>query len=142
MGFYSSFIVADQVEVITRKAGEAVATRWASAGEDEFTVSEETRESSGTTVILYLKSDAEEFADSWRVRSVIKKYSDHISVPVMMPEEQSGPRLRTTRAQSRHRPSGRLLMRRKRFGPAVVRTSPTTSIRHFTSTSLTTLKIP
>lgn len=90
VGFYSSFIVADQVEVITRKAGEAVATRWASAGEDEFTVSEETRESSGTTVILYLKSDAEEFADSWRVRSVIKKYSDHISVPVMMPEEQSG----------------------------------------------------
>jgi molecular chaperone HtpG len=90
VGFYSSFIVADQVEVITRKAGEAVATRWASAGEDEFTVSEEARESSGTTVILHLKSDAEEFADSWRVRSVIKKYSDHISVPVMMPEEPSG----------------------------------------------------
>lgn len=86
VGFYSSFIVADRVEVLTRKAGETVATHWESAGEDEFTVSEAERESAGSTVILHLKSDAEEFADSWRVRSVIKKYSDHISVPVMMPE--------------------------------------------------------
>lgn len=90
VGFYSSFIVADQVEVITRKAGEASATLWSSAGEDEFTVSEAARETAGTTITLHLKTDAEEFADSWRVRSVIKKYSDHISVPVMMPEERSG----------------------------------------------------
>ena len=89
VGFYSSFIVADQVEVVTRKVGEAAATRWASAGEDEFTVSEASREAPGTSITLHLKSDAEEFADSWRVRSVIKKYSDHISVPVMMPEEQT-----------------------------------------------------
>jgi len=89
VGFYSSFIVADQVEVVTRKVGEDVATRWASAGEDEFTVSEAWREVPGTTITLHLKADAEEFADSWRVRSVIKKYSDHISVPVMMPEEQT-----------------------------------------------------
>lgn len=86
VGFYSSFIVADSVEVLTRKAGESAATRWESVGEDEFTVSEAERESAGTTIILHLKSDAEEFADSWRVRSVIKKYSDHISVPVMMPK--------------------------------------------------------
>ena len=90
VGFYSSFIVADQVEVITRKAGETSATRWTSAGEDEFTVAEATREAPGTTITLHLKADAEEFADSWRVRSVIKKYSDHISVPVMMPEERRG----------------------------------------------------
>ncbi|MEK9919247.1 MAG: molecular chaperone HtpG [Luminiphilus sp.] len=90
VGFYSSFIVADHVEVITRKAGEASATLWSSAGEDEFTVSEAARETAGTTITLHLKTDAEEFADSWRVRSVIKKYSDHISVPVMMPEERSG----------------------------------------------------
>jgi molecular chaperone HtpG len=76
--------------VITRKAGEASATLWSSAGEDEFTVSEAARETAGTTITLHLKTDAEEFADSWRVRSVIKKYSDHISVPVMMPEERSG----------------------------------------------------
>ena len=86
VGFYSSFIVADKVEVLTRKAGENAATHWESAGEDEFTVSEGEREYAGSTIILHLKSDAEEFADSWRVRSVIKKYSDHISVPVLMPE--------------------------------------------------------
>ena len=86
VGFYSSFIVAGHVVVVTRKAGEETATQWESAGEDEFTISESSRESAGTTITLHLKDDAEEFADSWRVRSVIKKYSDHISVPVMMPE--------------------------------------------------------
>jgi molecular chaperone HtpG len=86
VGFYSSFIVADRVVVVTRKAGESGATRWESAGEDEFTVSEAERESPGTTITIHLKADADEFADSWRVRSVIKKYSDHISVPVMMPK--------------------------------------------------------
>lgn len=86
VGFYSSFIVADRVEVVTRKAGSDTATRWESAGEDEFTISESEREAAGTTVILHLRADADEFADGWRVRSVIKKYSDHISVPVMMPE--------------------------------------------------------
>ena len=91
VGFYSSFIVADRVEVLTRKAGEDAATHWESAGEDEFTVSEGEREHAGSTIILHLKSDAEEFADSWRVRSVIKKYSDHISVPVMMPEPAKPP---------------------------------------------------
>jgi len=86
VGFYSSFIVADRVVVVTRKAGEAQATQWESAGEDEFTISDAERVAPGTTITLHLKSDAEEFADAWRVRSVIKKYSDHISVPVMMPE--------------------------------------------------------
>jgi molecular chaperone HtpG len=86
VGFYSSFIVADRVVVVTRKAGESGATRWESVGEDEFTVSEAERESPGTTITIHLKADADEFADSWRVRSVIKKYSDHISVPVMMPK--------------------------------------------------------
>jgi len=86
VGFYSSFIVADRVEVITRKAGTAEATHWESEGEAEFSVAPAEREQSGTTVILHLKDDAIEFADDWRVRSVIKKYSDHISVPVMMPK--------------------------------------------------------
>ena len=86
VGFYSSFIVADHVVVVTRKAAEETATQWESAGEDEFTISESSRDCAGTTITLHLKDDAEEFAESWRVRSVIKKYSDHISVPVMMPE--------------------------------------------------------
>ena len=91
VGFYSSFIVADRVVVVTRKAGEETATQWESAGEDEFTISESSRNCAGTTITLHLKDDAEEFADSWRVRSVIKKYSDHISVPVMMPEPPAPP---------------------------------------------------
>ena len=91
VGFYSSFIVADRVVVVTRKAGEETATQWESAGEDEFTISESSRDCAGTTITLHLKDDAEEFADSWRVRSVIKKYSDHISVPVMMPEPPAPP---------------------------------------------------
>lgn len=86
VGFYSSFIVASRVEVISRKAGEALATRWESAGEDEFSIDAAERDAPGTTVILHLDVEAEEFASSWRVRSVIKKYSDHISVPVLMLE--------------------------------------------------------
>lgn len=91
VGFYSSFIVADRVEVITRKAGTDEATHWESEGEAEFSVSETQRDQSGTTVILHLKDDAEEFANDWRVRSVIKKYSDHISVPVMMQKPAVAP---------------------------------------------------
>jgi molecular chaperone HtpG len=88
VGFYSSFIVADRVEVITRKAGSDEATHWESTGEAEFSIDEATREAPGTTVILHLNTEAEEFASPWRVRSVIKKYSDHISVPVLMQEQK------------------------------------------------------
>ncbi|MEC7096245.1 MAG: molecular chaperone HtpG, partial [Pseudomonadota bacterium] len=87
VGFYSSFIVADRVEVISRKAGEPSATRWESTGEDEFDIDEAERDAPGTTVVLHLSSESEEFASPWRVRSVIKKYSDHISVPVLMVEQ-------------------------------------------------------
>jgi len=86
VGFYSSFIVADRVEVVTRKAGTDEATHWESAGEDEFSIDTVTRDEPGTTIVLHLKEDAAEFADDWRVRSVIKKYSDHIAVPVLMPK--------------------------------------------------------
>ena len=87
VGFYSSFIVADRVEVISRKAGEPSATRWESTGEDEFDIDEAERDVPGTTVVLHLGSESDEFASPWRVRSVIKKYSDHISVPVLMLEQ-------------------------------------------------------
>ena len=88
VGFYSSFIVADRVEVITRKAGSDEATHWESTGEAEFSIDAAAREAAGTTVILHLNTEAEEFASPWRVRSVIKKYSDHISVPVLMQEQK------------------------------------------------------
>lgn len=86
VGFYSAFIVADRVEVHTRKAGEAPdqGVLWESHGEAEFTIEAKPRDTRGTSITLYLKKDSQEFADDWRVRSVIKKYSDHISVPVMM----------------------------------------------------------
>ncbi len=86
VGFYSSFIVADRVEVHTRKAGESAdgGVLWESHGEAEFSIEDKSKETRGTSVTLFLKKDCEEFADDWRVRSVIKKYSDHISVPVMM----------------------------------------------------------
>jgi molecular chaperone HtpG len=74
------------VEVLTRRAGSAPdeATHWESAGEAEIDIEPAQRDESGTTIVLHLKEDAKEFANDWRVRSVIKKYSDHIAVPVMM----------------------------------------------------------
>ena len=86
VGFYSAFIVADRVEVHTRKAGEAadLGVVWESHGESEFSVESKDKETRGTSITLFLKEGCEEFADDFRVRSVIKKYSDHISVPVMM----------------------------------------------------------
>ncbi|MEP5569624.1 MAG: molecular chaperone HtpG [Halioglobus sp.] len=86
VGFYSAFIVADRVEVHTRRAGDAadLGVVWESHGESEFSVEAKDKESRGTSITLYLKEGCEEFADDFRVRSVIKKYSDHISVPVMM----------------------------------------------------------
>ncbi|MEQ8802613.1 molecular chaperone HtpG [Haliea sp.] len=88
VGFYSAFIVADRVEVHTRKAGEPADTGvlWESHGESEFSIEGRAKDSRGTSITLFLKKDCSEFADDWRVRSVIKKYSDHISVPVMMLE--------------------------------------------------------
>ena len=86
VGFYSAFIVARKVEVLSRRAGDAVdaGVHWESEGEAEFSIGNVEKAGRGTTVILHLKEDCEEFASDWQVRSVIKKYSDHISVPVLM----------------------------------------------------------
>jgi molecular chaperone HtpG len=93
VGFYSAFIVADRVEVHTRKAGEDPdqGVLWESHGESEFSIEERPREGRGTSITLFLKDGCEEFAEDFRVRSVIKKYSDHISVPVMMLEQPMPP---------------------------------------------------
>lgn len=89
VGFYSSFIVADKVEVLTRRAGAPVTegVHWESKGDENFTVENTEKASRGTTIILHLKEDALEFADRWRLRTIIKKYSDHISIPVVMKKE-------------------------------------------------------
>ena len=86
VGFYSAFIVADTVTVETRKADVPAeeAVRWVSDGSGEFTVEGISKEKRGTSIILHLKDDAEEFADGWRLRNIIRKYSDHISMPILM----------------------------------------------------------
>jgi molecular chaperone HtpG len=89
VGFYSAFIVADRVEVLSRKAGQptGAGVRWSSAADGEFTVETVERAQRGTQVILHLKEDAKEFADSWRLRSLVRRYSDHLAFPVYMPTE-------------------------------------------------------
>ncbi|MFK5913508.1 MAG: molecular chaperone HtpG [Woeseiaceae bacterium] len=88
VGFYASFIVADNVVVETRRAGLGTehGVRWVSKGEGEFDLENIEKAERGTTVILHLKKDEEEFADDWRLRSIINKYSDHISLPISMPK--------------------------------------------------------
>ncbi len=87
VGFYSAFMVAANVDVLTRKAGEAEAWLWSSDGKGSFTIEAAQRDTSGTTVTLHLKKDAKEFADEARIRHIIKTYSEHISFPVKLGEE-------------------------------------------------------
>jgi len=93
VGFYSAFIVAERVEVHSRKAGTPPedGVLWESHGESEFSVEAKSRAERGTSITLHLKADCKEFANDWRVRSVIKKYSDHISVPVKMVKPAAPP---------------------------------------------------
>ncbi|MEM0909653.1 MAG: molecular chaperone HtpG [Pseudomonadota bacterium] len=90
VGFYSAFIVADKVTVNTRAAGTAAdeAVQWESAGEGEFSIAAIEKDARGTEIILHLKDDEKEFLDDWKLRSVITKYSDHISIPVEMYKEE------------------------------------------------------
>jgi molecular chaperone HtpG len=89
VGFYSAFIVADKVTVKTRRAGLSPdqAVMWESEGKGEFTIEPITQENRGTEVILHLKKEEKEFLDRWRLRSIITKYSDHISIPIVMKTE-------------------------------------------------------
>jgi molecular chaperone HtpG len=89
VGFYSSFIVADQVDVFTRRAGAPTSegVHWASKGDGEFTIETVERAQRGTEIVLQLKPEAKEFADGMRLRNLVKKYSDHISFPVVMASE-------------------------------------------------------
>jgi len=89
VGFYSGFIVADKVTVQTRKAGvdAAEGVQWESKGDGEFTIEAVDKPGRGTSITLHLKEEEKEFADSWRLKSLVKKYSDHISFPVIMKAE-------------------------------------------------------
>jgi molecular chaperone HtpG len=92
VGFYSAFIVAERVEVLTRKAGEpaSAGVHWESSADGQFTVENLELPQRGTTIILHLKEATREFADGWRLRSLIHKYSDHLSFPVLMRKDGKG----------------------------------------------------
>ena len=92
VGFYSAFMVSDRVTVISRKAGEEKAFKWVSEGADGYTIEECEREHEGTTVILEIKHNADEtdydqYLEDYRIRSLVKKYSDFIKYPVKMGDE-------------------------------------------------------
>ena len=91
VGFYSAFIVSDRVEVLTRRADAPAdaGVRWESAADGQFTVETVTRQERGTSVILHLKEDAKEFAQPYRLRSLVRRYSDHIAFPVRMQKEST-----------------------------------------------------
>ena len=94
VGFYSAFMVADKVTVLTRKYGEEKGVKWESSGADGYTVSEIDRENVGTEVIMHLKPDSEEeiygsFLETWKLRALIKKYSDYVRWPIIMEVERS-----------------------------------------------------
>jgi len=86
VGFYSSFIVADRVTVLTRRAGTGPehGVRWESNGEGEYTIETVERPTRGTEVVLHLREGEDEFLDAWRLRAIIRKYSDHIQIPILM----------------------------------------------------------
>ncbi|HDS1734525.1 molecular chaperone HtpG [Pseudomonas sp. BP8] len=91
VGFYSAFIVADKVDVFSRRAGQPAAegVHWSSKGEGDFEVATVEKPQRGTRIVLHLKKGEEEFADGWRLRNVVKKYSDHIALPIELPKEQA-----------------------------------------------------
>ena len=90
VGFYSGFIVADRITVESRRAGlpAGEGVRWASEGTGEFEVADMERAERGTSVVLHLKDDAHEYLNAWKLKSIVNKYSDHISLPIMMEKEE------------------------------------------------------
>ncbi len=89
VGFYSAFMVADRVEVISRKAGEEQACRWESDGKTGYTVDAAEREQAGTTVIVHLNEEGKQYANNWRLQEIVKKYSNHIAFPIFLTYDKS-----------------------------------------------------
>ena len=89
VGFYSAFMVADRVEVVSRKAGEEQAWRWISDGKTGYEIEPAERSVAGTTVLLHLNEEGQQYANSWRLREVVKKYSNHIAFPIFLTYDKS-----------------------------------------------------
>ncbi len=88
VGFYSGFIVADKITVETRRAGSTEAVRWESGGEGDFTIEDIQKPGRGTDITLHLREGEDEFLSSWKLKSIIRTYSDHISLPILMQKEE------------------------------------------------------
>jgi molecular chaperone HtpG len=88
VGFYSAFMVAEKIEVVSRKAGEETAYRWSSTGKGSYTLEETTREGQGTTIVLHLNEDGTEYANRWELQQLVKKYSDHVAYPIFLSYDQ------------------------------------------------------
>src|SRR6187399_2183653 len=82
VGFYSGYLAADRIEVVSRAAGEESASRWVSEGKDNFTVEPAERDEIGTSIVLHLKEGQTEYADEWRLRDLVRRYSDFIQYPI------------------------------------------------------------
>jgi len=89
VGFYSAFMVADKVEVVSRKAGEDKAWRWISDGKTGFEIEPAERSAAGTTVLLHLNEEGQQYANSWRLQEIVKKYSNHIAFPIFLTYDKS-----------------------------------------------------
>ena len=89
VGFYSAFMVADKVEVISRKAGEETAWKWTSDGKSGFEIEPAERAGQGTTVTLFFNEDGKEYANSYKLREIVKKYSNHIAFPIFLTADKS-----------------------------------------------------
>src|SRR4051812_7483908 len=93
VGFYSAYLVADRVDVISRAAGSDQAFRWSSQGKDTFTVEPTERASRGTTIELHLKEDQKELLDPWALRDLVRRYSDYIAYPIELDGEEKKERI-------------------------------------------------
>ncbi len=89
VGFYSAFMVASKIEVISKKAGSDEAFKWESDGEEKYSINASERDGFGTDIILYLNDEGKEFANKWQTESLIKKYSDHIAFPIFLEYEET-----------------------------------------------------
>jgi molecular chaperone HtpG len=89
VGFYSAFMVADKVEVVSRKASEARAWRWTSDGQTGFDIEPADRELPGTTVLLHFNEEGKQYANGWRLQEIVKKYSNHIAFPIFLTYDKS-----------------------------------------------------
>ncbi len=89
VGFYSAFMVADKIEVVSRKAGEELAWRWTSDGQSGFEIEPAERMVAGTTILLHLNEEGKQYANSWRLQEIVKKYSNHIAFPIFLTYDKS-----------------------------------------------------